>query len=559
MTDIELSMAVGGTEGVQVSLTTLFDVYMSGGRKLQFSGAISLDAVEVTVDAAMTTDYTRAFGLKALTIDHSELSIGFNTETGIPVHVGIGGGYKWGTVLSGDMDVLVDVVHPEKTVFYGATDGWSLEKTANLVCGSCANAIPKFLALKFGKAYLLVNPGPTAVTFNEEYFPAGAMFSVSNFQISTLLTGSASVNLQGTLESPTSINVRGDFNETDLFDLHLVKLTGSSGSGPFHIYFNLDKNMKASNVDLDARVEFLGAASAGVKLQMAQNSVSIHSDVIVGKRSNALLSLTGDLTLVGSLEKPSDFSFSATFNSRLLDYLSSNSTTSIHNAAVHAHEKLSAAEDAVKKWETEREPLIAKNKAKIAEIIEDDERALSKATQALQHAKADLMRVQARVDSLQSEIDSYNAAKEHCDHWYSFRCHAHNTWEDGKIAAVWTVKEVADAALITAQDAVKVAEEAAEKESRPRPPRCCPYYRKCRHQSRGHRRQSHPQRCRLPPKRRPRRRAVGRRQARHSIQHSERHRCHRVTQRRLGREKGVHFHSNRPRTLPRQGAHVEGA
>ena len=331
------------------------------------------------------------------------------------------------------------------------------------MCGSCANAIPKFLALKFGKAYLLVNPGPTAVTFNEEYFPAGAMFSVSNFQISTLLTGSASVNLQGTLESPTSINVRGDFNETDLFDLHLVKLTGSSGSGPFHIYFNLDKNMKASNVDLDARVEFLGAASAGVKLQMAQNSVSIHSDVIVGKRSNALLSLTGDLTLVGSLEKPSDFSFSATFNSRLLDYLSSNSTTSIHNAAVHAHEKLSAAEDAVKKWETEREPLIAKNKAKIAEIIEDDERALSKATQALQHAKADLMRVQARVDSLQSEIDSYNAAKEHCDHWYSFRCHAHNTWEDGKIAAVWTVKEVADAALITAQDAVKVAEEAAEK------------------------------------------------------------------------------------------------
>ena len=290
MTDIEFSLAVGGASGVEVSLTTLFDVYMSGNRKLQFRGAISLDPVEVTIDAAMTTDYKNAFGLKALTIDHSELSVGFNVETGVPVRVGIGGGYKWGNVLSGDMDVLVDVVHVENTVFYGATDGWSLTKTAGLVCGKCAASIPQFFEFKFGKAYLLVNPGPTAVTFNGEYFPSGAMFSVSSFQISTFLSGSASLSLQGTLEAPTSVSVRATFNETDLFHLGVIKLTGCSGSGPFHLNFDLDKDMKTSSVDIDARVEILSTASIGVKLQMAQNTMQVHSDLVVGNATTHLVS-----------------------------------------------------------------------------------------------------------------------------------------------------------------------------------------------------------------------------------------------------------------------------
>ena len=463
MTDIVLSLAVGGTEGVQASLATVFEVYMSGGRTLQFTGSIALDPLEVTVDAAMTTDYTHAFGLDKLTIDHSELLMGFNVETGVPVKVGIGGGFQYGTFFHGDMDVLVDVLHPANTVFYAETDGFSLDKAAQLVCGTCSKSIPEFFTFQFGKTFLKVNPGPTAVSFNQEYFPPGAMFSVSSFQISTFLMGSASVSLQGTLENPTSVAVRGDFNETDLFNLGVVKIAGSSGKGPFHLDFTIDtKSKTTSEANIDASVTLLGAVSVGIKLSMSQTGMNIQSELVVGKRSDALLSLVGDLVLVGSLENPTDFSFSADFNSRLLDFLSTNSTTSIHNAAIRAHEKLSSAEAAVQKWENEREPLIARNKAKIAAIIADDERALAPLTRTLQHAKADLMRIQSRVDSLQREINSYNAAKEHCSHWYSFRCHAHNAWEDGKIAAVWVVKTAADAALITAEEAVRTAAAAAD-------------------------------------------------------------------------------------------------
>ena len=424
---------------------------------LKLRGSISLDPAAVTLDAALLNDWSEPFGVARLTLERAEASIGFNVETGVPIRGGLSGGFRWGKSLAGDATVLFDAASGDGIVAAYLSE-FSLDDIVQSICGECA--VPSWLAhsvleLSFDGADLEVNPGAAAQTFNGRTFAPGVYFKVQRFDLFGLLRGSALVQAS----QDKSIDVTLAVNETRIADV--VVISGASGTGPFKLDIAL-LDQPASSVDhvvFDCGVDVINVLNLAAKGAFTDASFNIDARLTLEHQDDphGLVDFQLSLDLQGTLSSPKDWSLDANLNNALLDFLSVNVSDSLAILSSHFDARMADAEAGVKEWEQDEKPKISENNQKIVAIQGADSREFSAAQAKLRDAEIDLARKVSSLQSISDRIASDESQKQHCSHWYSISCHAHNGWLDAKIAADEVEKATATVALRAAQDAVALA------------------------------------------------------------------------------------------------------
>lgn len=435
--------------------------------KLHFFGelGVAVDALEVEV--AMQDPWYEPLGIPHIAILDTDIDVAISYEL-IPQKIGLAGGLELGKIKA---EAAFYFAETGELMVHGELDNFNLGDVVeslfdDIGLNSVGNFMHTILNIGCRKIELTINPGPTAITFNQETYRVGFKFEVEDFNMWNIIKGSALIQIQphsgliirvslqpisllgglielrGCLRMPPN---RPNF-EKAAFEGEDLSLTGPNKSAGDPLIFDLELTLQKHYLHISATIKLFGA-ELDVLADIDDNGFYFEID----------MSLLGDMlkfnltaASIGPSGHPSDFIVSAKAHQGLLDYIG----VEIPKKIEALKKKINGGLDDANSWLEKKKQGLQSLEDKAAAIKKADAAKLAPAERKLHDAANSLSRAESKVNGLQSSINSAEH-KLHSCHWYEF------LWcQDrygAEIAGLYIAKGVADAALEVAKGVVNLA------------------------------------------------------------------------------------------------------
>eukprot|EP01029_Cantina_marsupialis_P009956 TRINITY_DN228_c0_g2_i2.p1 TRINITY_DN228_c0_g2~~TRINITY_DN228_c0_g2_i2.p1 ORF type:complete len:1248 (+),score=429.59 TRINITY_DN228_c0_g2_i2:3236-6979(+) len=446
---------IGGIHGFDLGIKCNMMIHFKDHSQLKFGVKVMLSVTDIIVDGYTLNDWHKPFGIKGLTIDHSEAEVGFSYAL-VPEMFGVSGGLEIGKE-KGSMTVYVD---PSNGIFVvaGSINKFNLGGMLSTLTSAIAphSKLSSVLSIYLKDLEMELNTARKAISFNQHTYNPGFLFNVGEFDAFGLIKGDGHLMINPHVGVSMSGHIQ-PFN----FAHGLVEVSGYGGSShPATVDIALGAGM--NHFKVDGRISVAHFFNAGAKIEIDNHGIIMDTDVKIG----AMKLISKLHAVTRSAGHPSDFSFSAEIDNVGLGSLISGITGKMKQALDHLLSHVRSAEAKVAHWRKHEEPKIRSNDAKINRIVSEKHAHYSREQSILSGAMHHLEHEKAVVRSYSNTINHYKHSKKHCHHWYHVRCHAHNAWLDAKIAATWVAEKAALAAVNVAEAAVRVAKSAVKVEER---------------------------------------------------------------------------------------------
>eukprot|EP01029_Cantina_marsupialis_P030859 TRINITY_DN85415_c0_g1_i1.p1 TRINITY_DN85415_c0_g1~~TRINITY_DN85415_c0_g1_i1.p1 ORF type:complete len:2235 (-),score=676.93 TRINITY_DN85415_c0_g1_i1:474-7178(-) len=438
---------IGGAQGFDIGILCNMMIKFNAHNQLRFGVKIMFATRGVVLDGYTLDDWHRPFGLKGLTVDHSEAEIGFSWAF-VPFMFGISGGLEVGSV-KGAMTLYVD---PSINTYVIAARlnefnmGKMVDTLLDTHCGKLINTIT---GITFKGLDLELNTGAQAVVFNQQTFNPGFLFKVDEFALFHILKGDARVMIN----PHVGISVAGHIHPFNFLG-GLIQVSGYNGaSSPASVDIAIGTGM--SHFKIDGRIEILHLLNAGGKIAIDDHGVAIDVEFREG-----ILDFIFQLRAQSStIAQPSDFSIYGEVNINAINAMISHVTNGLRNIINHVDAIFNSALHKLHDWEDRSATEIARNNYKINQMKLAKQRRLNTNQRHLHNAIHHLEHMKAKVQHIKDHINYLKSRKHHC-HWYQVRCKTHNVHMDLSIAASWIKEKLELAALNFAIEVVRDARRA---------------------------------------------------------------------------------------------------
>jgi predicted nucleic acid-binding Zn-ribbon protein len=414
------------------------------GDQVEFYGDVFVSTEGAGIDMGMKTPWVHPFGIPGVTFEQSELSVTIG-PTFVPTQFGIAGGIQIGDV-EGSAAVYADLMDITHSCIAAELENIDLAKIVNSILGNVVH-IPSslsrtFLDVSFEKVAMAANLAGHPIVYNGHTYDPGFRFEIDKLDLWEIIKGSALIDIDLT----KGLEVEGNLEAVHFGDV--ITISGvESKTSPVRLTIRLMKD-EIPKFLMDGAVDILGLYLASeVELDDERAMVFVEF-------KDNLFDFLMNLTSIGELPHPSDFSVLGELNDGVLDWISQNIPKEVDKAKSVVDKELDEALDWLKKKQTSVDGI----EDQIKKIKAEDQRVLSAAEKKVLNAKNDVARMKAHVDQLSNEIHDYEDKLHHL-HWYE-------AWKKVKysaiIAGLWVAKEAADGVLDIAEGVLDLAEKALE-------------------------------------------------------------------------------------------------
>eukprot|EP01029_Cantina_marsupialis_P009957 TRINITY_DN228_c0_g3_i1.p1 TRINITY_DN228_c0_g3~~TRINITY_DN228_c0_g3_i1.p1 ORF type:complete len:2242 (+),score=886.81 TRINITY_DN228_c0_g3_i1:191-6916(+) len=445
---------IGGSQGFDLGIMCNMMVKFNSHNELRFGIKIMFAARGIVLDGYTLDDWHQPFGIKGLTVDHSEVEVGFSYAFA-PFMFGISGGLEVGPE-KGAMTLYVD---PSINTYVIAAklNEFNLGKmVSTLTHGRISSGLVNtFAGIEFKGLDLELNTGSQAVVFNQQTFNPGFLFKVDEFTLMNIIHGDARVMVN----PHVGLSVAGHIKPFS-FAGGLVKVSGYSGSSS-PASLDIAAGVGMTHFKLDGRVNVVDVINAGAKIAIDDTGVLVDLDFRKGV-FDFIFKLSAHTARLAS---PADFSIYGEVNLSAINTMMTDVANRLKVILGHVDASIGKALNKVKSWEAHEKPKIDANNREINQLIAEKQAHLNSKQRILHSAMHTLEHDKAVVSGLQNHINWLHTQHRHC-HWYQAKCHCHNIWVDARIAATWVEEKVAMGVLNVAESAVRLAERAVSAEER---------------------------------------------------------------------------------------------
>eukprot|EP01028_Stygiella_incarcerata_P004406 TRINITY_DN1961_c0_g1_i1.p1 TRINITY_DN1961_c0_g1~~TRINITY_DN1961_c0_g1_i1.p1 ORF type:complete len:1801 (+),score=542.84 TRINITY_DN1961_c0_g1_i1:184-5586(+) len=413
--------------------------------RVEFYGDVFVSTEGAGIDMGMKNPWVHPFGIPGVTFEQSELSVTIG-PTMVPTQFGIAGGIQIGDV-EGSAAVYADLMDITHSCIAAELENIDLAKIVNSILGNVVH-IPSSLSrtildVSFEKVAMSANLAGHPIVYNGHTYDPGFRFEVDKLDLWEIIKGSALVDIDLT----KGLEVDGNLDAVHFGDI--LSISGvESKTSPVRLNIRLMKD-EVPKFLMDGAIDLLGLYLASeVELDDERAMVFVEF-------KESLFDFLMNLTSIGQLPHPSDFSVLGELNDGVLDWVSKHIPEEVDKAKSDVDKELDDALD----WLKKKQAGVDSIEDQIKKIKAEDQRELSDAEKKVLDAKNDVARAKSHVDQLSNEIHDYEDKLHHL-HWYQ-------AWKQVKyraiIAGLWVAKEAADGVLDIAEGVLDLAEKALEK------------------------------------------------------------------------------------------------
>eukprot|EP01029_Cantina_marsupialis_P014224 TRINITY_DN31454_c1_g1_i3.p1 TRINITY_DN31454_c1_g1~~TRINITY_DN31454_c1_g1_i3.p1 ORF type:complete len:1110 (-),score=244.22 TRINITY_DN31454_c1_g1_i3:14-3343(-) len=279
----------------------------------QFNFDVKIELKEdITLTGRSLDKWKSPFGMSSLTIDKTELEVGFTYEME-PKIFGISGGLELGRE-TGSMTIFVN---PSDGTFVvaGSLTQFSLGNMVDtLVPGAGDESLQSVHGIYLKDLDMDLNTGRGALEFDDKTFAPGFKFDVGEFDIFGA-KGNGHV-----VATESGLSVTGHIDPFSFAD-GVVEVYGYNDlNSPSSVDITIGTGTESSHFNIECEISIENLLKAGTKIEIDDNGITADVELDIGT-----MSASGHLHAVTSeAGKPSDFSFSAEIDNDAIKTLHSS-------------------------------------------------------------------------------------------------------------------------------------------------------------------------------------------------------------------------------------------
>eukprot|EP01029_Cantina_marsupialis_P009954 TRINITY_DN228_c0_g1_i1.p1 TRINITY_DN228_c0_g1~~TRINITY_DN228_c0_g1_i1.p1 ORF type:complete len:2244 (+),score=810.53 TRINITY_DN228_c0_g1_i1:561-6734(+) len=437
---------IGGAHGFDLGIVCNMMIKFNASNQLRFGIKILFTVEGVILDGYTLDDWKQPFGIKGLTVDHSEVEIGFSYAF-VPFMFGISGGLEVGSE-KGSMTFYVDPSQ-DTYVIAAKLNEFNLGKMiSDLTNGKIsAGFVNTMVGVTFKGLDLELNTSSKPLLFNQQTFQPGFLFKVDEFTLMDVIKGDALVEINQSV----GLKVKGHVQPFNFLG-NLVQVSGYDGpTKPATL--DIEIGGIGSHFLMDGRIKILNMIDAGAKIAIQDAHCNIDADF----KSGALDFVFQLRANTAHIAKPADFSMFGEVNvSAKTDFIS-DITNKLKNVLSVIEQKLNAATQKYNDWKTHDEPKLIANEKKINQLLTQKATGLSAAQKALNASYSHFQSVSANVKKIEAHYKHLQSERHHCK-WYDAGCQTKQSIIASQIAAEYTTYKSAEATLSVAKHSYEAAQ-----------------------------------------------------------------------------------------------------